>query len=154
MNVIVVAADIDAVVSFGLLDELDRELEDRYPGEPVNRIDPRDFRASGGFFVVACVESALAACGAFRPLSATTLEIKRMFVRPSYRGRGVARPILGALEAEATARGFGVAVLETGTGQPEAIALYHSCRYEDIEPFGPYDGRVHSVCMRKALRPH
>jgi len=90
-------------------------------------------------------------CGAFRPLDPGTVEIKRLFVVPESRGRGVARAILAALEAEARRRGYTRGVLETGVRQPEAIALYRACGYAEMEAFGPYVGSTQSVCFRKAL---
>ena len=79
------------------------------------------------------------------------VEIKRMFVLPDCRGRGVARAILAALEAEARRRGYARAILETGNRQTEAIALYHACGYDRIEPFRQYVGSEKSVCFGKNL---
>lgn len=59
--------------------------------------------------------------------------------------------ILESLESEARKREFTRSVLETAIRQPEAIALYRSCGYHDIEPFGPYIGSARSVCLGKAL---
>ena len=147
----VVPASVEDVLRSGLIEQLDAELNERYPGEPVNGIDPEAFRLAGGYFVLAQRDSRPVGCGAFRPHDPDSVEIKRMFVLPEFRGRGVARLILAALEAEARRRGYRRGVLETGIRQPEAIALYRAGGYTEIEAFGPYVGSEHSVCFGKAL---
>jgi putative acetyltransferase len=144
-------ASIDEIMRTSLLDELDADLGERYPGEPIFGIDPIRFRASGGYFVLASYDGRPVGCGAFRPLDARTVEIKRMFVRPEFRGRGIARSILGMLEAEASRRGHARSVLETAARQPEAIALYRRCGYAPIEAFGPYAGNPRALCFGKDL---
>lgn len=93
-----------------------------------------EFRAAGGFFVIASWDSQMAGCGAFRPFDAGTVEVKQMYVEPRFRGLGVAR-----------------AILESGQRMTAAIALYRSCVYVEIEPFGIYIGSARSVCLGKAL---
>jgi len=151
MNIIVGHADVEAVVASGLLTELDTDLLSRYPGEPVNGIEPAEFRLSGGYFVLARAEGKLTGCGAFRPLSRSTVEIKRMFVRHCFRGKGIGVAMLRALEAEAKVQGFTESILKTAIRMPEAIALYRSCGYQMTEPYGQYIGSVRSVCMRRVL---
>jgi GNAT superfamily N-acetyltransferase len=151
----IVEASVEDVYAAGLIRLLDADIRSRYPGEPVNGIDPESFRAAGGCFAAARLAgtdgSQLIGCGAFRPFDGTTVEVKRMFVHPDHRGRGVARAILAALEAEARRRGFTRAILETGNKQFEAIALYHACGYDRIDVFGQYAGDPKSVCFGKDL---
>jgi GNAT superfamily N-acetyltransferase len=78
-------------------------------------------------------------------------EIKRMFVVKEARGRGLARAILAELEASAAAAGRTRMVLETGSRQPEAIALYESCGYVPVKKFGYYRHEELSICMGKSL---
>ncbi|MFG3285089.1 GNAT family N-acetyltransferase [Streptomyces sp. NPDC048111] len=78
-------------------------------------------------------------------------EIKRMYVVPEARGRGLARRILAALEADARAAGRTRMVLETGIKQPEAITLYASTGYEPCEKFGHYRTYETSRCFAKPL---
>jgi GNAT superfamily N-acetyltransferase len=144
-------ADVEEVLASGLLARLDADLLARYPGEPVNGVEAEEFRAAGGYFVIVHCESQAAGCGAFRPFDSETAEIKRMYVEPRFRGRGIARAVLQAVEAEARRRGFVRSILETGTRMTEAIALYRSCGYTEIEPFGIYVGSARSVCLGKAL---
>ena len=145
---------LERVVAAGLFDELDADLRKRYPEFPgalPHGVEVATFPRSGGVVMMAFAGSEAAGCGAFRPFDDTTVEIKRMFVRPAFRGRGIARAVLAALEAEARARGYSHVVLETGVRQPEALALYRSCGYRETPLFGEYIGDPHSVCFRKPL---
>jgi GNAT superfamily N-acetyltransferase len=80
-------------------------------------------------------------------------ELKRMYVIPEARGLGVARRILAALEDDARAAGRTRMVLETGSKQPEAVALYTSSGYEPCAKFGHYRFHELSLCYAKALQP-
>jgi GNAT superfamily N-acetyltransferase len=77
-------------------------------------------------------------CGALRPLGDGVAEIKRMYVVPAARGRGLSKLVLTGLEAAARDRGWTTLRLETGPRQPEAIALYEGAGYRPIAAFGPY----------------
>lgn len=101
--------------------------------------------------IVAYADNQPAGCGAFRLFSPESVEIKRMFVHPSFRKRGIATLLLDALETWAGAFGFQECMLETGYNQPEAIALYTKAGYEVIPNYGPYENVANSVCMRKRL---
>lgn len=90
-------------------------------------------------------------CGAFKKYDSETVEIKRMFVRPADRGRGLGVEILTELENWAKESGYKFAVLETGKKQPEAIRLYQKSGYELIPNYGQYAGVKNSVCMKKRL---
>lgn len=90
-------------------------------------------------------------CGAIKPFSATEAEVKRMFVHPDYRNKGIAAKIVTALENWATEIGFSATVLETGKKQPEAIALYQKIGYQITPNYGQYVGVDNSVCMTKPL---
>jgi len=139
-----------SAVAQSLIAALDEEILDRYPGEPVNGIDVAEFEAAGGVFVVCYLDDVPAACGAFRPFEGSA-EIKRMYVVPSLRGRGLARSMLDFLEVEAARRGFSQAILETGRQMTEALALYRSRGWKEIPVFGPYVGDPKSICFEKRL---
>ena len=79
-------------------------------------------------------------------------EIKRMFVSPVARGRGVARRVLGRLEESARADGVERFVLETGTMQPDAMGLYEATGYGPVVPFGHYARSPFVRCYGKHLR--
>ena len=139
------------IARLGLLAELDAELNERYPGEPTNGVETQGFEDAGGCCVLARRGSAVVGCGAFRPADARTVEFKRIYVREAHRGHGIAGRLLSALEREARRRGFTHAILETGTRQPEAIALYRRHGYQPIPNFGEYVDLAFSVCFGKTL---
>lgn len=101
--------------------------------------------------VAADEKGAAVGCGAIKEYEKGTAEIKRMFVRPERRGRGIAGEILAALEVWASELGFSQCVLETGLKQPEAVGLYQKSGYETIPNYGQYAGVENSVCMRKSI---
>ena len=96
-------------------------------------------------------------CGALRALGNGVAEVKRMYVVPAARGRGVSRAVLAALEDAARERGWTTLRLETGPMQPEAIGLYTSAGYLPIEAFGAYVGdpdAEHSLFFERLLERH
>ena len=99
--------------------------------------------------VVYFMDGSAVGCGAIRPFDGGTVEIKRMFVRPEYRARGIGVEILHELESWARELGYATTVLETGKKQPEAIRLYQKSGYEITEKFGPYTKTENSLCMKK-----
>jgi putative acetyltransferase len=101
--------------------------------------------------VVAYEEDIPAGCGCFRLFAPETIEIKRMYVRPEFRGRGVSRLILSELEKWAGELGYTKSVLETGYLQAEAIQLYHRFGYTEIPNYGNYEETETSICMSKKL---
>lgn len=92
-------------------------------------------------------------CGAFKQIQADTVEVKRMYILPDHRSKGLATKVLTALEEWAKEEGFITAVLETGKRQPEAIALYQKNGYVNIPNYGQYIGIENSVCFEKRLIP-
>lgn len=101
--------------------------------------------------VVGYASERAVACGAFKPLSETEVEIKRMWTEPDYRGKGWGKEILKHLEKWALELGFKSVVLETGKRMPDAIGLYTAVGYICIENYGQYVGVDNSVCFKKML---
>ncbi len=101
--------------------------------------------------VVAYENQFAVGCGAFKKYDVEMVEIKRMFVRPESRGKGIAVEILKELEKWATELNFTSSILETGYKQPEAIRLYEKSQYVVIPNYGQYEGVENSVCMKKKL---
>lgn len=121
-----------------LIAELNAYLIPLYPpashhGYPVEKL-----LAEGVDFFIIRVESAAAGCGAVKFFGTDYAEIKRMYVRPQFRGLGLAKAMLAHLEDFARGRGIRVFRLETGVDQPEAIGLYERLGYQQIAPFGEY----------------
>jgi GNAT superfamily N-acetyltransferase len=102
-------------------------------------------------YLVVVVGGRAVACGAWQALEPGVAELKRMYVRPAFRGRGIARQLIVALEEEALAADRPVLRLETGTYLPAAISLYRSAGYTPIPVFGEYVGNPFSVCFEKSL---
>ena len=90
-------------------------------------------------------------CGAIKQYEESTMEVKRMFVPPIHRGKGIATIVLTELERWATELSFKKCVLETGKMQPEAISLYTKNGYKIIPNYGQYEGVENSVCFEKLL---
>jgi GNAT superfamily N-acetyltransferase len=132
--------------------ELKADIAERY-GEPDTEPGVKPTAADIHVFLVARSDDGEPiGCGALRRLDAETIEIKRMYVRSRYRGSGVAPEILRALEEEAGRAGAARVVLETGTLQHEAIALYRRHGYERIPCFGAYATSPISLCFARSLR--
>jgi len=138
-------ADFRALVA-----QLDKELWDRYPDlqaqyAPNNKVE--NIRTA----IIAYEDNKPVGIGCFRPIDPSTTEIKRMFVLPEFRGKGIAASILAALEKWAQELSFTRTVLESGDRQPEALHLYEKSGYRIIENYGPYAGMPSSVCMEKII---
>lgn len=91
------------------------------------------------------------ACGAIKTFDETSMEVKRMYTLPAYRGKNIAGKVLTALENWARELGNTRCVLETGKRQPEAIRLYLKNGYRVIPNYGQYAGIENSVCFEKVL---
>ncbi|CAM3713550.1 GNAT family N-acetyltransferase [Isoptericola cucumis] len=158
---------IDAVawddpVAVALRAEAVADLGRRYGGDEDAKevIDP----ASVVVTLLVRVDGAPAGCGSVRDVSGTddlrgrgtlhpaaTGEVKRVYVDPAFRGRGLARQLMAELERSVRRVGFRRLVLETGTAQPEAIGLYTALGFEPIEPYGKFAGEPEQRSYGKRL---
>lgn len=134
------AAALDAHESLELIEAVQQEYIVRYGGPDVTELAVAEFAPPQGIFVVGRDAGQPVACGGVRLVDAGVGELKRMYVVPAARRRGIARALLEHLENEARALGVTRLRLETGLHQPEAIALYANAGYVDGEPFGHYAG--------------
>lgn len=91
-------------------------------------------------------------CGAIKEYDSNTMEIKRMYTLPEFRGKGIATRVLIELEKWTNKLGYEKSILETGKKQPEAIALYKKNGYKLIPNFGQYTGVENSVCFEKEMK--
>ncbi|MBK6903248.1 MAG: GNAT family N-acetyltransferase [Saprospirales bacterium] len=133
-----------------LVKHLDTELavrdgEDHAFYSQFNKIDKIKFA------VVAYEDGKPLGCGGFREFGPDLVEIKRMYVFPESRGKGLATKILTELEKWAAELSYAKCVLETGKNQPEAIRLYQKSGYRVIPNYGPYAGVENSICFEKEL---
>ena len=101
--------------------------------------------------IVAYQDDEPVGCGAIKPFSPTAMEVKRMYVVPAMRQRGIAGQILTGLENWAAELGCTKCVLETGLRQVEAVRFYERAGYGRIPNYGPYVGMANSVCFGKTL---
>jgi putative acetyltransferase len=145
--------EIETPSAQALIRDLNGELRERYPEPGANhfRLDAEEVAEGRGALLVAYRGEVPVACGALRLHDKTTAEIKRMYVIPEERGKGISRRILAALEAEGRKLGARRLVLETGERQTEALALYERAGFARIPRFGEYASSPLSICMAKDL---
>ena len=153
MEVTISEEPFDSPDARRLVAALDAHLASRYA--PEHRFGPHlkaEHVAPGvGTFLIARLDGRAVGCGALRKRDATTVEVKRMYVDPEMRGRGVAREVLDHLESSARSMGAERLVLETGIYQEEAIGLYRAAGFRAVDCFDEYAGVPTSVCFEKAL---
>ena len=146
--------DIASAVAERLLLALNAEMLERYPEYSTKdyfRLEPSEVvPGRGAFLIVYCDDTPLA-CGAVRLIDPDTAEIRRMYVEPGARRRGLGRSLLEALEAEARRLGAKALLLATGPRQPDAVAAYASKGFSEIAAFGEYEAEPLSLFMGKQL---
>ena len=134
-----------------LIAQLDAYQDSLYPPESRHLLDLASLKLPNVIFVVARDEKSRAVgCGAV-VVQPEYGELKRTFVHPEARGKGVAKAVLAVLEAKAKLAGCELLALETGPFQPEALGLYARCGYERTGPFGKYWNDPLSVFMQKRI---
>jgi GNAT superfamily N-acetyltransferase len=143
-----------------LIDEVQQEYVVRYGGPDGTPVDRDEFSPPNGHFIILYEAGRPVAMGGWRFSEEARLtlgypervvELKRMYVIPTARGRGHARTVLAHLERIAAAAGAGRMVLETGGAQPEAVALYLSSGYSPVPAFGHYADSPQSIHLGKRL---
>lgn len=129
------------------------EIDAHYEGQPGSGAPPRadEFVPPAGVFLIAHVDDMPAGCGGLCRLEADTAEIRRMYVLPALRGRGVGRAILERLVGEARALGYRRVRLETGNRQTEAMRLYERAGFRRGDCWGPYVDDPRSRCYELEL---
>jgi aminoglycoside N3'-acetyltransferase/GNAT superfamily N-acetyltransferase len=146
--------EILSPTAYALMSALNAELTATYPepGATHFRLDADEVSDGRGAFLVVRRSGQPVACGAVRRLEDGSGELKRMYVAPGERGRGVGRTLLAGLEDEARELGISRLVLETGIRQSQAITLYRRAGFEPIPAYGEYAlSPGTSVCMAKNL---
>jgi GNAT superfamily N-acetyltransferase len=133
-----------------LISELDKELRSRYE-EKQAIYDQYNIIENNRNVVIAYKDEVPVGCGCFKKFDDSSVEIKRMFVKPEYRGQKIAASILQELEDWAIEFNISGTILETGIKQHEAIHLYRKSGYIVVENYGPYKGLPESICMQKNL---
>jgi GNAT superfamily N-acetyltransferase len=134
-----------------LVAEVQAEYVAMYGGEDAAQVDPAEFAPPSGRFLVGVLDGVAVAMGGWRRLDDTQAEIKRMYVAPVARRRGLALRLLGELERTAADAGITRLVLNTGPEQPEAVAMYERSGYAPEAPFGHYACHARALFYGKAL---
>jgi GNAT superfamily N-acetyltransferase len=141
----------DDPVAQELIGRVQQEYVQRYGGPDGAVVTPEEFVPPHGLFLVAEVAGVPAGCGAWRVYPPGGVEIKRVYVAPDFRRRGLAQLIVAVLESSAAAAGHGNVVLNTGDRQPEAIALYTDLGYSPVQGYGVYACSPGAVFLGKDL---
>jgi putative acetyltransferase len=149
----ITAEPFDSPDARRLIAALDAGLAELYL--PEQRFGPNlkaeHIEAGRGTFVVAREDGGAVGCGALRLLDPTTAEVKRMYVVPDHRGKGVGWAVLASLEAAARELAVRRLVLETGIYQEAAISLYRRAGFTQIDCWGEYASASTSICFEKSL---
>jgi putative acetyltransferase len=128
----------DTEAAMELIAELEAHLAPQYPAESRHGYSVEKLLREGvAFFVIYCDGSPVG-CGGVQIIGNEYAELKRMYVRPAYRGRGLAKLMIRHLTDYARVQGVDVLRLETGIHQHEAIGLYERMGFYNIPPFGDY----------------
>jgi GNAT superfamily N-acetyltransferase len=140
MDITIAAERPDTPDAVALIEELEAHLAPQYPAASRHGYSVERLLREGVRFFVVRADGQPAACGGVRLVAddGGYGEVKRMYVRPAYRGHGLAKRVLLALEDAARTEGVGRLRLETGSYQTAAIALYERMGFRPIGPFGPY----------------
>lgn len=141
----------DGPIAQQLIAAVQAEYVVRYGGPDEAPIDAGEFRPPDGLFLVGYLGPEPVATGGLRRHGPGDVELKRMYVVPAARGKGLSRLMLAELEGRARGLGASRIVLETGNRQPEAIRLYESSGYERISGFGHYADAPLSLSFEKRL---
>jgi ribosomal protein S18 acetylase RimI-like enzyme len=143
-----------------LTNEVQAHYQELYGGGDESPVEAADFEAPTGHFVVGYLEGVPVAMGGWRRLgdrpglpSPNAAEIKRMYVAPSTRGRGLSRIVLAELESSARAAGVDWMVLETGRPQRSAIGLYRASGYSEVDgtPYGHYLDAPEAIHLGRSI---
>jgi putative acetyltransferase len=143
----------DAPAAMALIRELDADIAGRDPDGLIHGLHPDEHQDPRLRFYVLTVDGEPVGCGALRELEPGVAELKRMYVRPAFRGRGLSRVLIRRLEEEARLADMRLLRLETGPRQVEALGLYRTSGYTDIPRYGEYIDSPDSICLQKRLSP-
>ncbi|GAA3971651.1 GNAT family N-acetyltransferase [Actinomadura viridis] len=136
-----------------LTNELYLEQLARYAAAdaPIDAVE--DFAPPKGLFLVAYADGVPCACGGIRTYGPGVAEIKKMYVAPAFRGHGLGRRILAALERAGQANGAVRFILETGSRNTEALALYARAGYRPIPAYRDRDATINRALAKDTTTP-
>jgi GNAT superfamily N-acetyltransferase len=138
MSPIITPERPDSAAAIALINELEADLDPLYPRESRHGYSVEKLLAQAVAFFVVRDNDAPAGCGGIQLFGTEYGELKRMYVRPQFRGLGFGKLLLDHLADYARAHGVGLLRLETGIHQTAAISLYERTGFQRIRPFGAY----------------
>lgn len=103
------------------------------------------------YCLVAYFDGEPVGCGAIKKFDDSAMEIKRMYLKPTFKGKSIAQEMITELESWALELGYKKCVLETGERQSEAVRFYHKMGYQLMPNYGQYIGIQNSSCFEKKL---
>jgi GNAT superfamily N-acetyltransferase len=145
------AVPYDDPLARELVGRVQREYVTRYGGPDEAVVDPAEFVPPVGLFLVAEVAGVPAGCGAWRVHGPGVAEVKRVYVEPAFRRQGLAQLLMAELEDAAAAAGHRSVVLNSGSEQPEALALYAALGYTPVPGYGVYADAPGAVFLGRQL---
>ena len=151
MSTIITQERPDTADAIQLIEELEAHLEPLYPRESRHGLSVDRLISEGVAFFVLRSHDARAACGGVKLVDAQYGELKRMYVRPQFRGSGFGMLLVNHLADYALANGIDLLRLETGIHQRAAIRMYERMGFQRIERFGEYKADPLSLFFEKHL---
>ena len=152
MSAIITPERPDSADAIALITELEAQLDPLYPPESRHGYSVEKLIAQAVAFFVLRDDEVPAGCSGVQLFGTEYGELKRMYVRPQFRGLGFGKLLLNHLADHARAHGVGLLRLETGIHQAEAISLYERMGFQRIPPFGTYVEDPLSVFFEKRIR--
>ncbi|WP_414527108.1 GNAT family N-acetyltransferase [Nodularia chucula] len=134
-----------------LIRELDNYLAEIYPPESNHGLDISALLHKSVIIFLARLDNQPVGCGALKFFPQSYVEVKRMYTKPAFRGKGIGKKILNQIEVTAKNANIYTVRIETGIYQPEAIGLYENVGFFKVPPFGDYKADPLSVFLEKHL---
>jgi putative acetyltransferase len=141
----------DSFAAVALIDELEAVLDPLYPRASRHGYSVEKLLQENVAFFILRLDGEPAGCGGVQFYGQEYGEVKRIFIRPAYRGKGLSKRMMLHLEDYSLQHGIHLLRLETGIYQPEAIGLYEKLGYHRIGPFGEYRDDPLSIYFEKSL---
>lgn len=145
------ALPYDDPVARDLVERVQQEYVARYGGRDEAVVEPGEFLPPQGLFLAAEIDGEPVGSGAWRAMEGGVAEVKRVYVAPDHRRRGIAQLIMSVLESSAAEAGCRSVVLNSGGRQPEALALYEQLGYGPVAGYGVYACAPDAVFLGKQL---
>lgn len=135
--------------AYSIIEELSQNLYERFGSDGKNSFTDWEYNNPKYLFVVAELNAEIVGCGAIRPLSDKTGEVKRMFAK--YPRKSIGESILSFLETKAKELNYEELVSETRIKNKEACSFYLNSSYKKIPNYGKYTNRIDAICFQKNL---